>query len=193
MRAALREATAVSFPAEWVAKSLLSGAHEDLFLRAYVDGLDSLTLAERRGHLPGVTGAVAEAIAARVLEQEGLSLIAQLTGFGAHGVDLLLLTPAGNVLALEVKGTLRRGALPRLRRGRLDQMSVEWLDSANATMAEWDLEAADIFAGVIVVDLAANAVRLAASSDYRNYSPVNEIATLDHLFGAPPEHSPRTP
>lgn len=44
-------------------------------------------------------------------------------------------------------------------------MSAEWLDTANATMAEWDLEAADVFAGVIVVDLAANVVRLAVSND----------------------------
>jgi hypothetical protein len=184
LRVALRGAAALSFPAEWVAESLLDGLPEELLLRAHVDGLDHLTLAERRGHLPGVIGAVAEAIAARVLVEEGLSLIAQLTGFGVHGVDLLLLTPSSNVLALEVKGTLRRGTLPRLRRGRLDQMSAEWLDTANATMAEWDLEAADVFAGVGVVDLAANLFRLAVSSDYGDYRPVCEVASLDDLFKA---------
>lgn len=184
LRAALREAAALPFPPDWVAESLLSGEHEELLLRAHADGLDSLTLPERRGNLPGVIGAVAEAIAARVLEEEGLSLIAQLTNFGAHGVDLLLLTPGGNVLALEVKGTLRRGALPRLRRGRLVQMSPEWLDAANATMAEWDLEAADVFAGMSVVDLAANVSRLAVSSNYDDYRPVSELAALDALLDA---------
>ncbi|HEY8777593.1 MAG TPA: hypothetical protein VIM33_14095 [Gaiellaceae bacterium] len=56
-----------------------------------------------------MTGAVAEAIAARVLDEAGFRVFARLTESGVRGVDLLLLSPEERVLVLEVKGTLRAG------------------------------------------------------------------------------------
>jgi hypothetical protein len=50
------------------------------------------------------------------------------------------------VLVLEVKGTLRRGTIPRLTPSRLRQMSREWLnDPANPAMTEWSLQADDLY------------------------------------------------
>ncbi len=183
LRAALRAAAAVPFPREWIAESLLEGAAEDLFRRAQAEGLAALEVAERRGRLPSVVGAVAEALAARILDSVGFVAFAQLVEPGARGVDLLLLSPEERVLALEVKGTLRQGSLPRLRRSRLKQMSAAWLDSANPVMEEWDLAAADLYGGVIVVDLRASEARLAVTGDFSEFTPGAGLDRLDDLLG----------
>ena len=62
----------------------------------------------------------------------------RLDGPGRHGVDLLMLSPAADhVLAIEVKGTLRTGRLPRLSRRATLQMSAAWVDKRdNPGMAE---------------------------------------------------------
>lgn len=167
----------------------LEGRAEDLFRRAHALGLDALDVAERRGHVPAVTGAVAEAVAPRIFKAHGVELVAQLTDFGARGVGLLLLTPGANVLAVEVKGTLR-GGLPRLRRGRLRQMSAEWLDSANAAMLEWDLGSLDVCGGVLAVDLARCRARLAITGNYGDYLPVTNFDDLDDSLRALDRLSP---
>jgi len=92
---------------------------------------------------------------------------------------LLFLSPDEAVLALEVKGTLRVGAVPRLTPSRLRQMSREWLNQPdNPAMSEWELEADDLYAGVMVVDLATPAYRVALSEDFEAYVPVIDSAQL---------------
>lgn len=83
------------------------------------------------------------------------------------------------MLALEVKGTLRAGSIPRFSRGVLKQMSIEWLnDPSNPAMAEWDLEALDIYGGVAVIDFARNVWRVALTSDYEGFRPVLDAKEL---------------
>jgi hypothetical protein len=125
---------------------------------------------------------VAEAIAEIVLADAGFSVFWQLTTPGAHGVDLLSLSPSDEVLALEVKGTLRAGSIPRLTTSRLRQMSREWLNEpSNPAMRDWELEADDLYAGVMVVDLATMSYRVALSADFDGYAGILEFAQLDSL------------
>lgn len=184
LRAALRTATPRPFPRAWISESLLvAGGSEALFRRVVASGLDSLTVSEKRGHLPTVTGAVAEAVAARIMDAAGFSVFAQQTELGARGADLIYLTPEDNVLVLEVKGTLRAGTIPRLGRSRFKQTSAAWLDAANAPMLEWGLEAADVYGAVMVVDVAAACASVAATADYSVYVPVDDLGALDDLRG----------
>ena len=153
-----------------------------LFERARLDGLKSIDRSKRSGHLPRVIGEVAESVAQIVLDEQGYKLFWQITTPGIHGVDLLFLSPDESVLALEVKGTLRPGTIPRLTPSRLRQMSREWLnDPANPAMAEWSLQADDLYAGVMVVDLASPLYRLALSGNFEHYRPVTDLAELVSL------------
>jgi hypothetical protein len=85
-----------------------------LFRRARALGLSGLAPNERSGHLWRVVGEVAESVAELVLADLGYSVFWHITEPGVHGVDLLFLSPDEAVLALEVNGTLRAGAIPRL-------------------------------------------------------------------------------
>lgn len=158
-----------------------------LFERARIHGLNTIDRDQRSGHLARVIGEVAEAVAEIVLTEHGYSLFWQITTPGVHGVDLLFLSPDDSVLALEVKGTLRRGTIPRLTPSRLRQMSREWLnDPTNPAMAEWSLQADDLCAGVMLVDLASPFYRVALSSNFEHYAPVidpAELASLRLLLG----------
>jgi hypothetical protein len=159
----------------------LANPADALFERARVQGLSALPVDQRRA-LARVTGELAESVAALLLADIGLSVFSQITTPGIHGVDLLLLSPDESVLALEVKGTLRAGSVPRLTSSSLGQMSREWLNSPhNPAMVEWKLEADDLYAGVMVVDLAARKARLAVSGDFENYAPVADLAGLQEL------------
>jgi hypothetical protein len=152
-----------------------------LFVRARRRGLAALPLGERRG-LARVTGDVAESVAEIVLAEAGLELFWHVGSAGRHGVDLLLLAPDESVLALEVKGTLRPGVIPRLTPSRLRQMSRAWLNGPdNPAMAEWEFEADDLYAGVMVVDLALDTARVAVSSDFEVYLPLRDLAELQDL------------
>lgn len=155
-----------------------------LFERARIHGLDSIERSQRSGHLARVIGEVAESVAEIVLDEQGFNLFWQITTPGIHGVDLLFLSPDESVLALEVKGTLRPGAIPRLTPSRLRQMSREWLnDPANPGMAEWSFQADDLYAGVMLVDLSTPLYRLALSGDFEHYTPVTAPAELSSLRG----------
>lgn len=163
--------------------------HKDgdtLFRRAWNDGLNALTFDQRRGRLSIDTGFIAESVATLILGDVGLDVFAQITTSGVHGVDLLALAPEGTVLALEVKGTLRAGSIPRFSRGALRQMSIEWLNHpSNPGMAEWGLDALDIYGGVTVIDFARNVWRVALTSDYEGFRPVvdaKQLLTLS-VFG----------
>lgn len=132
-----------------------------------------------------MTGEVAESVAEIILDEQGYNLFWQITTPGVHGVDLLLLSPDESVLALEVKGTLRPGTIPRLTPSRLRQMSRDWLnDPANPAMAEWSLQADDLYAAVMLVDLATPLYRLVLSSNFEHYTPVTDLAQLASLRGS---------
>lgn len=183
LRTALRAATA--FPVE--ESAILScidtrRAADELFERARVDGLASIERPLRSGHLARVTGEIAESVAAILLDQCDYSLFWQITTPGAHGVDLLFLSPDEAILALEVKGTLRPGAVPRLTPSLRRQMSREWLnDPNNPAMAEWSLQADDLYAGAMIVDLALTHFRIALSHDFDLYTPVTHLEQLRSL------------
>lgn len=67
-----------------------------------------------------------------------------------------MLSPAADhVLAIEVKGTLRPGVVPRLSRRAVLQMSAAWMDKAdNPGMAEWDLQSEDVSGAAVAVNFA---------------------------------------
>jgi hypothetical protein len=48
-------------------------------------------------------------------------------------------------------------------------------------MAEWSLDADDLYAGVMVVDLARAEYRLALSGDFERYALVKELSELSSL------------
>jgi hypothetical protein len=176
-RAALRAATPFPLPPGTVESCLLE---DPLFVRAWTDGPASLSAQERRGRLSVDVGTIAESVATLLLQEVGLDVFAELALAGIHGVDLLALTPAGEVTAIEVKGTFRRGAIPRLGRGRLRQMSLEWLSSpANPAMAEWGLEGADVYGAILVVDFADRSWRVALTRHYQTFRPVVELHELE--------------
>jgi hypothetical protein len=61
-------------------------------------------------------------------------------------------------------------------------MTREWLnDPTNPAMAEWSLRADDLYASVIVVDLALAQFRFARSGDFELYTPVIELEQLASL------------
>lgn len=183
LRVALRTATA--FPIEESAIRRCVDTHDaadKLFERARAGGLSSVERPRRAGHLPRVTGEIAESVAEILLDESDYNLFWQITAPGVQGVDLLFLAPDEAVLALEVKGTLRPGAVPRLTPSLRRQMSREWLDDpSNPAMADWSLEADDLYAGVMVVDLALAQFRLALSSDFELYTPISNLEQLTSL------------
>jgi hypothetical protein len=155
---------------------------DDLFERARKHGLATIERSQRSGHLARVTGEVAESVAEIILAENDYSVFWQIPKSGAHGVDLLLLAPDDAVLALEVKGTLRPGSIPRLTPSRQRQMSREWLnDPRNPGMADWSLEADDLRAGVMVVDLAQARFLLVVSGDFERYAPITDLEQLSSL------------
>jgi hypothetical protein len=182
LRRALREAALMPVPAAIVAACVnVADPADALFVRVRERGLAATPVAERRG-LARVTGGVAESVAEVLLAEVGVDVFWHVDTDGAHGVDLLLLTPDECVLALEVKGTLRPGAIPRLTPSRLRQMSRAWLNGPdNPGMAEWEFEADDLYAGVMVVDLALDTARLAVSSDFESYRPLRDLSELHDL------------
>jgi hypothetical protein len=179
LRQALREATPVPVSERMIADCINPKSPADrLFARTRRRGLAATPLSERRG-LARVTGEVAESLAEILLAEVGLDVFWHIVEDGIHGVDLLFLTPDESVLALEVKGTLRPGTIPRLTPSRLRQMSREWLNRPdNPAMAEWELEADDLYAGVMVVDLASSIARTAVSGDFEDYVPVSDLTEL---------------
>jgi hypothetical protein len=184
LRPALRTARLFPVDAETIDGSLdeARDGYDAVFRRARKEGLAAIPRGERSGHLWRVVGEVAESVAELVLAELGHSVFWHVTETGVHGVDLLFLTPDESVLALEVKGTLRAGTIPRLTPSRLRQMSREWLNQPdNPAMGEWDLEADDVYTGVMVVDLAAAAFRIALSADFETYEPVTDLVELETI------------
>jgi hypothetical protein len=182
LRTALRSATPFSIEESVIASCIDTGHEPDaVVMRARRDGLAGVD-GSQRGLLAKVTGEVAESVAEVLLAELGYSVFWQITTPGIRGVDLLLLAPDELVLALEVKGTLRPGSIPRLTPSRLRQMSRDWLsDSTNPGMVDWSLSADDLYAGVMAVDLARAEFRVAFSHDFDTYKPVGELRDLASL------------
>src|SRR4051794_25711189 len=176
LSSAFRESARLEIRPDLVEQCLLPG---DRFADAWSGGLDQLAPAERRGAICVEIGTIAESVMTLLLGELGLDVFAELATAGVHGVDTLAVTPAGQVLALEVKGTLRATARPRLGRGRLRQMSLEWLsDPANPQMAEWDISGAGVYGAVAHLNFAQMDWRCVTTTDYRTWLPVRDIAEL---------------
>ena len=153
------------------------------FHQAWRHSLASLPRVERGGALSTVTGHVAESVAAVLLADLGYQLIWQLTGPGRHGVDMIMLDPAGQtVVAWEVKGTLRDVGWPRLSGRELRQMGAGWIDKAdNPGMAEWGLTSADVIGGVVFIRFRTREVRILVTADFTTLLPITDAAQLADL------------
>jgi hypothetical protein len=183
LRHALHTAAAIPVSDETITSCLnLDAASGDrIFDQARRHGLASLPLDQRRA-LNRVTGEVAESVAEVLLAEVDLNVFWHITSPGVRGVDLLLLCPDESVLALEVKGTLRANTIPRLTPSDLRQMSREWLNGPNnPAMGEWELEADDLYAGVMAIDFPSASARIAVSADFDAFIPVEELAALQEL------------
>ncbi len=114
---ALRQATAFPVDTATVGDCLdPSSTADSLFARAWRSGPASLTHAERCA-VAGITGHLAESVTEILLDQFEWRPLWHFTGPGRHGIDLALLTPDGNIVAAEVKGTLVARRIPRLTQG----------------------------------------------------------------------------
>jgi len=155
---------------------------EELFDKAWRLGLSSLPLNERRGRLASTTGHIAESVVETILVGLGYTPLWHFAS-GGHGVDLLLVTPAFDaVLAVEVKGTLRPGRWPRLRRADLDQMTPAWFaKSDNPGMKVWNLTSDDIFGGIFLVIFADRLMKAGVTADFRTVEPVDALEDLVDL------------
>lgn len=180
LRQALRHATAFPIAEQLIADSLDEENPADAdFARVRSKGLAHVQAAQRHPELARVTGEVAESVAQLMLDEQGYSLFWQIPTPGVHGVDLLLLAPDGSAVALEVKGTLRPQAIPRLTPSRQRQMSRDWLNNPrNPGMVDWSLRAEDLYAAVIVIDLALAQFRAAVSADFETYQPITRLDEL---------------
>ena len=183
INAALRAAPAIALDGSTVSGCLdfKERPGDLLFAVAWTRSLHGLAAHERTGALAGVTGHVAESVVELLLAEIGYHPVHDFIGPGRHGIDLLMLSPdADHVLAIEVKGTLRAGCVPRLSRRAVQQMSAAWVDQTdNPGMAEWDLQSEDVYAAVIAVNFADMELRAAVSDDFERWSPV---ALLEHLL-----------
>lgn len=183
LRPALRSATRFPLRESWITSCLDDvAAGDEVFEHARAVGLDGLKRSQRSGHLSRVTGAVAESVAEITLAEFGHTVFWHITTPGVQGVDLLFLSPDESVLALEVKGTLRAGSIPRLTPSPRRQMSRDWLDDPrNPAMTEWTFVADDLYAGVMIVDLATPQYCVAVSGDFEQYFPITMLEQLQSL------------
>src|ERR1017187_5956568 len=158
-----------------------ASASDSVFARGWRSGAASLSRAERCG-VAGVTGHVAESVTEVLLDRLDWRVLWHFTGPGRHGVDLLFLTPDDKIVAVEVKGTLVAGRIPRLSRREMTQMSAAWVDKANNPgMAELGLQSADIYGAVAVINFADMTWRMALTADFSALSPVIRVEQLAHL------------
>jgi hypothetical protein len=89
---------------------------------------------------------------------------------------------AERLFALEIKGTLRTGYWPRLRRGELTQMDVGWLDkSDNPAMSEWGVSSEDVCGGLALVNFADLRYEVALTGDFAAWRAVEQVAQLRTL------------
>jgi hypothetical protein len=180
--AGLKQSAAFGVDESIVAACLDPNAIGDaLFVKGWRVGPGSLTRTERCA-LAGVTGHIAESVTELLLDSLDWRILWHLTGPGRHGVDLVVLAPGDLVVAVEVKGTLVSGRIPRLSRREMTQMSAAWVDKAdNPGMAELELDSEDVYGGVVVVNFADMIWRAALTVDFVKMQPVTEFDQLGHL------------
>ena len=178
----LRQANAVPIAPDVVADCLdLDRAADSMFERGWRAGPACLAHAERCA-IAGITGHVAESVTEVVLDALEWRVLWHFTGPGRHGVDLVFLTPDDNVVAVEVKGTLVPGRVPRLSRRELVQMSAAWVDKAdNPGMAELGLASDDVYGAVVAVNFADLTWRAAMTDDFVVLHPVERLEQLTNL------------
>jgi hypothetical protein len=159
----------------------LTVAADSLFGRGWRFGPASLTRAEVCT-IAHVTGHVAESVTEILLDRQEWRVLWHFTGPGRHGVDLVFLTPDDKIVAVEVKGTLVAGRIPRLSHREVTQMSTAWLDKAdNPGLAELELQACDLYGAVAVLNFADMAWRIALTADFSVLRPVARREQLGHL------------
>jgi hypothetical protein len=187
INAALRAAPDIALDGRTVSACLdLHARPGDLpFALAWARSLRALEPHKRTGTLPGVTGHVAESVVELLLADLGYHPVHDFTGPGRHGVDLLMLSHAtDHVLAIEVKGTLRSGCVPRMSRRSVEQMSAAWVDKAdNPGMAEWDLHSDDVYGAVIAVNFADMVSRVVVSADFGTWRPIGRLEDIATVAG----------
>jgi hypothetical protein len=153
---------------------------DQLFRSAWMGSLGADSPGRRRGALPGVIGHVAESVVELMLVDRGFVAVAHHPGPGRHGVDLLMLHLEAEMLfAVEVKGTLVPGRVPRLSRGELRQMSREWVDKPdNPAMMGWRLGSQDVYGALAAVNFADMTLRVAFTADFVAFSAVRSDTWL---------------
>jgi hypothetical protein len=176
--AALRQASVFSLDATVTEECLdLTCAKDRLFACGWRSGPAALSRAERCA-IAGVTDHIAESVTEVLLDRLGWRVLWHFTGPGRHGVHLVFLTVDDKIVAVEVKGTLTAGHIPRLSRREMTQMSAEWVDKAdNPGMAELRLRSADIFGAVAVINFADMTWRIALTSDFSALTPPTSLAS----------------
>jgi hypothetical protein len=152
---------------------------DQLFRAAWMGSLGD-SPARRWGALPGITGHLAESVVELMLVDRGFVAIAHHPGPGRHGVDLLMLHLEAEMLfAVEVKGTLVPGRVPRLTRGDVQQMSGAWVDKPdNPAMTNWGLDSQDVYGALVAVNFADLTLRVAFTADFVAFSAVRSDAWL---------------
>ena len=186
INAALRSAPPIAVKRSVVDGCLCLEAPGDArFHTAWTRSLAALERHERGGALAGVTGHVAESVVEVLLADVGWHPVWHFTGPGRHGVDLLMASPTlDQALAIEVKGTLRAGCLPRLSRRAMQQMTAAWVDKRdNPGMAEWELHSADVYGAVIAVNFADMVLRAVVTDDFVRWRPVAALANVADVGG----------
>jgi hypothetical protein len=77
------------------------------------------------------------------------------------------------VAAIEVKATLQPDRWPRLAPVGMNQMTTQWLDKlGNAGMIATELQAADVYGLIAMVQFACRQLKAAITEDFVSYSPV---------------------
>ena len=164
-----------------------ASATDSLFARAWRSGPGSLTRAEKCA-VAGATGHIAESVTEVLLDRLEWRVLWHFTGPGRHGVDLVFLTPDDKVVAVEVKGTLVAGRIPRLSRREMTQMTAAWVDKAdNPGMAELGLQSADIYGAIAAINFADMTWRIALTPDFSSLRPVIRLDQLARLDWIVPE------
>jgi hypothetical protein len=179
--AALRKAAPFPLDSAMVEDCLGPEAIDGVFAEGWRRGPASLTRAERCA-VAGVTGHMAESVTEVVFDHLEWHVLWHFAGPGRHGVDLVFVAPDDKIVAVEVKGTLVAGRIPRLSQRDIGQMSVSWVDKAdNPGMAELGLKSADVYGGVVVINFADLTWRMGLTLDFSALIPVTEIEQLADL------------
>jgi hypothetical protein len=157
---------------------------EAAFAQTFATSLQQVPQAQRAG-LQATAGNIAEAVVELVLVDLGWSPLYhdERPSSGGHGVDLVMLTPSmDKVAAIEVKATLQPDRWPRLAPIRMNPMTTQWLDKlGNAGMIATELQLADLYGLIAMVQFARRQLKAAISEDFVSYSPINNIEQLEDL------------